>query len=1438
MAAHSVSEKLKDIWARKLNLEPGQIETDSTFVGLGGFSILGMQLLEDVNKSFATAMPLDVFFSLPDFGSHVAHLSELAGGAEPGPPPEAGGAPGNALDSIYSGLAAPRSGISADRENQNEPFGLSDLQQAYWVGEMEFFEFRTPATSYEEYSAPVLDVERFERAINILIARQDALRAVFLPDGTQKVLAQVPRFRMEMRDLSDSHDEEAGRILLANRENQANFGRLDTWPLFRIFAFRVKAGYQIQVFGRLINIDGRSGEILTEELSRLYGNMDAVLPDIALPLRSIFLALDKWKESAEYRASLGYWRERAKTLPPAPELPTREIRKTGAAHSSFFKRFSGKLDPDEYSGLKRKCAGRSFTLNAFFLAAFAETLNLWSKTSHFTINILYSNRPPIDPCMEYVLGNFSSTLLLEVDFREPQTFAAKVAQVQGRMMQDLAHSQVSGTQVIREQQSLFGRGDAPTMPIVFASTLNFNAEDNRSFGFEKIGWKLKSSQIHTPQVWVDFQLFEKAGGFHYNWDTEQNIFPEGLIGDMFDAYHGLIRGLIRDDSLWESLACVSVPERQLALRDSVNSTRKIILPELLDAGFLRQAGSVPGNTALIGDQGRITYGRLLELARTHAGLLQSLGMKKNEIVAVAAPRSCEAIVGMLAVLYAGGAFLPIGGSVPRERAAYLLKQSGARFLLCAKSAAAGNAGLPARTVEIDLDAPFQADGKRREVLDSELAYIIYTSGSSGMPKGVMISHAAACNTIKDVQARFGITSRDRAIALSAFNFDLSIFDLFGTLAVGGTVVVPDEKSAQEPEHWLDLLQAHEVTVWNSVPAYMEMLVEHLKGKPSARPLSLRVVMLSGDWIPLHLPEKIRAIVPAGCRIYSLGGATEAAIWSNYFEVKHVPDHWKSIPYGFPLANQRFYVLDGQGRDCPEWVSGELYIAGEGLAEGYFNDPDRTRAAFIRNANNGERMYRTGDWGRYWPDGCLEFLGRNDDQVKIRGYRIELGEIEAAMAQHPDVIAAVAAVSEKSQADRSLVAWVVPAQADRLPDLTAFLEAKLPSHMIPSQIRAIGSIPLTPNGKVDRKALLSALAKDAGAGKSISPESPMEKKIYAIWRQILDAGEFGVEDDFFALGGHSILAVRMANSVQKQFGIKMPLSILFQKRNVKAFAAWMDRVSGEDEGWSSLVRLNKGGNPPLFAIHPVGGNVFCYQPLARLLEQERTLYALQSQGLNGGAARGTIEAMASAYLAEIRTVREKGPYDLLGWSMGGVIAWEMARQLEEGGEEARVILVDSWVSASPRTVLERAGMLAGFVEDLSGGTVRLGGFPGGDSGLFLRDALAKLIAADASFKELDLEKLEQYFEIYYANSRALVEYDVPSCRQSAVCLQAENETKGFKHLKRIAECEAWKSGEDNIRVTGIRGDHFSALSVPGASLLRDHVAAELGRFLAAPASANV
>jgi amino acid adenylation domain-containing protein len=715
-------------------------------------------------------------------------------------------------------------------------------------------------------------------------------------------------------------------------------------------------------------------------------------------------------------AALAYWRARRPDFDVRPGLPLA----VAAAGIVETRRHQASLDAGPWGRLQAEGRRRGLTPAMVLCTAYAEVLAAFGDDQPFLLNLTRFERPRVAPGAERVLGDFTDVLFLTCEPSPGQPFAARAKALQGQLRGHLAHAgALHGIEVLRE----WSAGGQPVVPpFVFTSTLGL---DGGGGGLDWLGETVFDIS-QTPDVWLDHIVREQGGSLHIAWDVDEARFPPGLIDELLEVYAGRLGELAGDPAAWEAPLRTRAGAAQLARIAAANDTRGPIPAQSLAEAFLAQVAQRADAPAVVDGDVTLDYRTLCTLALDLARRLRERGAAPGELVAILMRKGWEQVAAALAVALSGAAYLPIDAELPEARRTELLRRGRVRQVLVQP----GGATLP-EGVDWLLVEPARPDTASAELRPSwplprpeDLAYVIFTSGSTGSPKGVMIDHRGAVNTLLDINERFAVGPGDRLLGLSSLSFDLSVYDIFGVLGAGATLVLPSADARIDPAHWAERLAG--VTLWNSVPALLQLLVEHAGPRPAVRAAmqDLRLVLLSGDWIPLGLPDALRALVP-GVRPISLGGATEASIWSILHPIERVDVGWASIPYGRAMRNQSFHVLDAELSPCPLWVPGELYIGGIGLALGYWDDAERTAAQFITHPDSGERLYRTGDWGRWRPDGSIEFLGRRDQQVKINGYRVELGEVEAALERHPQVQqAVVVAVGEREQ---RLVAHVVSAE---------------------------------------------------------------------------------------------------------------------------------------------------------------------------------------------------------------------------------------------------------------------------------------------------------------------------------------------------------------------------------------------------------------------------
>ncbi|PHM74123.1 non-ribosomal peptide synthetase [Xenorhabdus kozodoii] len=892
------------------------------------------------------------------------------------------------------------------------PFPLTAVQHAYFVG-------RSPEQTlggvgchlYQEFDGMGLEPEQLEAAIHVLIQRHSMLRVRFLPDGRQQGMTHAYWKKLTVHDLRNLTTNEQQQALnnirkqLSHRVLQVEDG--ETFDL------------QLSLFGDnqhrlhanidLLIMDAASFSLFFTELAALIAkrNLPAICSDY--DFCSYLTQYQAQFKQARQEAEI-FWRNRLDTLPLAPQLPL--ARDPSLIKDVHIQRRCFRLAPEHWERFKQLAQQNGVTPTMALATAFAALLCRWNNATRLLFNLTLFDRAPLHTAVDNMLADFTNILLLDIP-GDNLPFCQLAQDAQTTFAKAYEHRHWSGVEVLRELKK---RGSHPHgAPIVFTSNLGrpLYGENTRDV-LGKPSWGISQ----TPQAWLDFVAFEHENALNIQWDSNDELFPDGLMDTLFTAYQGLIENLTENATQWNEKLPDLMPESQYHLRHQINNTAEPLPNALLHEAVFIQAERTPNTVALVTHNKKMSYGELSLAARRLAAVLQKMPVMPGDRVAISMEKGIGQIVAVLAILYAGGVYVPVPVDQPLNRRRAICESAGINIVIIDPEHQNDVWSPDIHCMPWHQDEQLSPLANMCKCAVTDPAYIIYTSGSTGMPKGVVISHQSALNTCLDINRRHQVQSSDRLLALSALHFDLPVYDIFGILSAGGALVLINEAQRRDPSTWEMLIEHHNVTLWNSVPALFDMLLTYCEGMEVDAPKALRTVMLSGDWIGLSLPERYRVFNPDGV-LSAMGGATEAAIWSNEYIVKQVDAQWRSIPYGYPLANQRYRVVGKDGRDCPDWVVGELWIGGAGVALGYFNDEERTSAQFV--VDQGERWYRTGDLGCYHPAGWLEFMGRRDSQVKIGGYRIELGEIDAALNQVTGISKGVALAS--GEKEKSLVAFL-------------------------------------------------------------------------------------------------------------------------------------------------------------------------------------------------------------------------------------------------------------------------------------------------------------------------------------------------------------------------------------------------------------------------------
>ncbi|AEI67145.1 non-ribosomal peptide synthetase [Corallococcus macrosporus] len=1387
----ATEQKLAAIFSEVLNVERVGLEAD--FFELGGHSLLATQLVSRVRDALGFALPLRDIFESPTVEKLAQRLDHASSTNAPA-------------------LAPPL--VPASRDNA---IPLSFAQQRLW-----FLAQLEPSSTVYNVPASVrlagaLNVAALERSFEALVGRHESLRTTFRTEGGAPVQVIHPQglARLEVMDLRamPGQDREAEAMRIAQEAAQRPFN-LEHGPLLRsaLLSLSDEDHVLVLVMHHIVS-DGWSMGLLVRELTALYSAFSQGQPSPlpALPLQYADYAVWQrgWLQGDVLEAQLGYWKQQLEGAPRLLELPTDRPRPAVQSLDGAYAPFAlGRELSDAVHALARREGATPFMV---LLAAFQAVLARYSGQDDISVGSPIAGRTRAET--EALIGFFVNTLVLRTLLDGQPSFRELLARVRDVTLGAYTHQDVPFEKLVEALRPERSLSHAPLFQVMLTLDSTPDAE-----GPAQAGMALTPVSVAHRVSRFDLTLgfVEGKDGFSGGLEYSTALFDAGTAERLLGHLHTLLEAAVAAPDRAVFALPVLSPAETHRMLVAWNDTGAEVTPDVCIHTLVeRQAAATPEAVAVMAGEVTLTYRELEQRADRLARTLRQLGVGPEVRVGLCAERDADLLVAVLGILKSGGAYVPLDPAYPRQRLAFMLEDARPKVLVGQRALLDGLP--PSGAVRLALDEA-QADvaDSRAPLVSApdHLAYVLFTSGSTGRPKGVALAHRGAVALLRWTTRAFAADELAGVLASTSLNFDLSVFELFAPLIRGGAVVL-----ARNALELPTLPAAQRVTLVNTVPSAMAELV-----RARALPDSVRTVNLAGEPLSQSLVEAIHQSAPGVRRVLNLYGPTEDTTYSTYAVA--APGAAREPTVGRPVEGTRAYVLDALGQPVPQGVAGELHLGGAGLARGYADRPELTAERFVPDAFSqrpGARLYRTGDRVRWLPDGELQYLGRIDQQVKVRGFRIELGEIEAALRRHPDVRDAVVLVREDgAEEGRRLVAYIVP-PADAVPDaaeLRRFVKEALPDFMVPAGVMVLRALPLTPNGKVDRKALPAPDALGAEASRTyVAPRDAIELLLAGIWEELLGTGPIGVHADFFELGGHSLLAMRMVSRIRERLGRGLPVVSLFQAGTLEALAARLREAPGH---LSPLVPIQQGGaQPPVFCVHPVSGNVLPYLELARRLGPDQPFYAFQSPGLEGEQAPlETVEAMAATYLEALRGVQASGPYRLAGWSLGGVVAFEMARQLEARGERvAQLTLIDAYAfDQRPAEPVSGAWIAARFVEF----TAQLLGLPSPtlpqdaqplDEAALLERLLDLGRRTGALPQGVGAAQVHALYRVYERNLRALWRY-APGRYGGHVTLIRASETQ-----VPTGTDGGWAALADGgVTVRELPGDHHAILRPPAVDQL--------------------
>ncbi len=1444
LEAYSVDESWTDsqkaigrTWMDVLKIE--SVGLDDDFFALGGHSLLLTMVSNRLESAWGIQLETQDMFAFSTIRGLARELDRIL---QDEGRTLAAEAQGDRPDSIP---------VLSDRQD----LPLSFAQQRVW-----FLDQLQPGAP--EWNLPfgmqmqgLLDQEALERSLSEIRDRHETLRTTFenrLGRPMQVIHPAAGRFPLPMVDLQglekSLQEETVQRLSLL--ESRRAF-HLAQGPLLRVTLLRRRSDLHVLLLTmHHIVSDGWSLGIFVEELSILYSRyrrraqpqaearQSQALPKLPVQYADFALWQRGHLQGPRLDRQLDYWKEQLADAPPVLELPgdfpSQPATLRGGGMHGFL------IQEDLAQRFAAAAQDRGATLFMALLSAWAALLSRLSGQDDVVTGtpIAARNRLEIEP----LIGFFLNTLAIRCDLGRDPSFETLLDRLKKACVEAFSHQDLPFEQLVDALQPE-RRLDRP--PIFQNLFILQNAPT--ASGLELPGLDLKPLDVAPPPAKFDLSLSltEEGSGITANLSYRSDWFAPASVERIGRRFVALLQGFADDPgrSLYE-IDLFAPGERRHLLASSLGPSASDLDPSPLHERVAAQARRSPQAIALEFQGAALTYSQVEERSNRVAQQLQRLGVGPEDTVALFMGRSLELPTAQLGTLKAGAAFCVLDPELPRDRLQLLLDrlQPAASILdpLHAQRFPAADGPRLELDGQCRLFPEESPDFLPRRVHPQSLACIYFTSGSSGEPKAVAAQHQALSNYLATVVEDFALGPQDRISQIAAPNFDASLRDLFAPLMAGARTLLLSDEQARRPRALIDSIESAESTcLLASVPSMLAELVNDALSR-GIRCRSVRLVLTAGERLGPELCRKVAQVFGPegrGCRLINQYGTTETVLISSWQEV----DFRDARPPGLgrPIADVRLLPLDHRAAPVPQGIPGSLHIAGRGVARGYVGQPAQTAARFLPDPFSqvpGGRMYCTGDRGRTRSDGALEFLGREDRQVKLRGIRLEPSEIESALMEAPGVDAAAVVLRREKAAGPYLAAYL-QAQADAEESqlesqrLRAFLETRLPAYMIPSHYVEMERLPRTASGKLDRKRLP---APQSHSGAPLAARNDLELRLLGIWREVLESPTLGIGDNFFEAGGHSLLGVRLIDRIGREAGAELPLSALLESPTVERMARRLARSS--PSGWTPLVAIrplgsgdDQPGEPPVFCLHPLGGTVLCFQELAQHLAPA-PVYAFQAPGLEAGQQPlESIEEMASLYLPFLKRVWPQGPYRLIGYSLGGMVAYEMARRLQAQGSQVSLLgLLDSRLRSPQSASIpsdeqwrceEEAELLLALMQDAL--PLSKSDLVGDSPQARLRFAAEKARQCGALAPDVGLEQLTRLLKLY--RTHLDIRYDPQPFPGKAVFLRAEDEPEEARR-RLHQDWEPWiKAG---LEVVDVPGAHQSLLDRPYASGL----AAALKRVL--------
>lgn len=1277
-----------------------------------------------------------------------------------------------------------------------------------------------------------INAKNLRQACQQLMERHDILRTGFFWELAREPLQVVcKQCELAWIELDWSNEKNAIEDPLKLKEylntDRIQKFRLDQPPLMRFTFIHLNRTncYLIWSHHHLL-LDGWSVALALKEILNQYQSL-CEGKRINFPIAKPFSQYIAWLQQLDLLKIEQFWKGYLRGFEYANHWLNR-LSKKDLAINPEYREYSFALSEKLTKQLEVLASQEQVTLNTIVQSAWAILVHRYAQQDDIIFGATLSGRPPEIPDIVNRLGLFINTLPVRVRFTQGLSVNNLFKVVQD-IFANISSYQYTPLAKIQSWSPIHPEA-------LFDHILIFENYPDVDFLEEKQSKNVKVKMVagfertnYPLTVSVSLNNFLHTLGFNVNYEI--NLFDSMTVERLAKHLTQLFEIFVQSPALPIEQIDFLTPAEKHQLLIEVNDTQTNFPSEkTLIQLFSDQVALTPNNVAVIFEDQKLTYEEL-EIKSNHlAQYLQNMGVISEALVAIYIERSLEMIIGLLAVMKVGATYVPLDPNYPKDRIVTILNDARIQWLLTSHQFVSmfnENKYNNIKIISLDDQSIWKNNSSANLPLNypsSQLAYVIYTSGSTGKPKGVEITHKSLINLLWSFRTILQLQAQDLWLAITTISFDISGLEIYLPLISGATILLASRENSMTPDQLIHLLTDNPVTIMQATPVTWKMLVEAgWQGREKFK------ILCGGEALPKRLADEL---LQRG-KLWNLYGPTETTIWSTFAMIEKE----KPIFLGKPIANTQLYILDSQLRPVPIGMPGELHIGGIGLAREYLNRPELTAEKFIVNPFSHEpdaRLYKTGDLCRYVAEGNIEYLGRLDHQVKIRGYRIELGEIEFCLSQLPNIKEAIVVAGEDLTGNKQLIAYVVPKIFQDIEDsrmwnthLQSQLKRKLPDYMVPNVIIPLEKLPLTPNGKLDRKALPKPGDK-ALFSQGLLPRNDIEKELFQIWTTLFENPSMSVQDNFFELGGHSLLAVQLIYAIYERFKIKIPLGKIFEMPTIERLAQFLQKNPLKITTSPIVILGQKGDKQPLFMIHPIGGQVFCYLPLANALGTSWPCYGLQQDST--GEKIVSLETLAAQYIKLIKNIQPNGPYHLCGWSLGGVIAHEMVYQLEKGGEKIAYLgLIDSYVPNELKTethlTMTSSEMIEDFAADLGGRygvTFKLQLSPQeNDLTQQLRVLMQEAKEKNIISQLFSLEELQRLFTLWKNNLIAASQHQCKVVRSPVILYSSSEEwIDGKLQNKAIDQHEKmWKGYTlGGINTHAIPGHHYSMLVMPHLSVL--------------------